>query len=512
MLAADPAPAPTADICLVLEGTYPYVPGGVSSWVHDLVSSLPTLSFALMHIGPQPGAYRGMRYQLPSNVTGLAEHYCIDRDSLPAEHNRADVQQRIRRMKLRTSPTRSRTLDAIRRMHLEDPVDDRLLDDLAAADLTVEQLLHGDEAFAVIAEIAHRLAADTPFLEFFWHFRSMYVPLLRLLAVGAPAAALYHSVSTGYAGVVAAIASRRTGRPMLLTEHGIYARERDMELSHATWVADAAADPRVPRLAQSPLRRFWSRFFARLSQIAYHQANRIITLSEVNRRKQLADGARAEKTSIVPNGVDVEAIAAAMAPRAQPPRVDAPMRVGFVGRVVPIKDVLTLIRACDLALNEVALDVQVIGPTEEDPVYAARCRELVAALGREREIQFVGPKKPSEIYGDLDVCVLTSFSEGQPLVILEAHAVGVPVIASDVGACREMLEGNSADRALGPSGIVTRVAAPGETAAALVRLAKSADLRRRMGDAGRARVRASYTKAGMIESYRAVYDELGGGN
>jgi glycosyltransferase involved in cell wall biosynthesis len=75
-----------------------------------------------------------------------------------------------------------------------------------------------------------------------------------------------------------------------------------------------------------------------------------------------------------------------------------------------------------------------------------------------------------------------------------------------------MLEGSSADRALGPGGIVTRVAAPTETAAALVRLARSPELRRQMGDAGRARVRASYTKAGMVGAYRVLYDELGGGN
>ena len=66
----------------------------------------------------------------------------------------------------------------------------------------------------------------------------------------------------------------------------------------------------------------------------------------------------------------------------------------------------------------------------------------------------------------LDVVVLTSLSEGQPLVILEAYAAGLPVVATYVGACRELIEGgDEADRALGPSGIVTRVANPAETAA-----------------------------------------------
>jgi glycosyltransferase involved in cell wall biosynthesis len=102
--------------------------------------------------------------------------------------------------------------------------------------------------------------------------------------------------------------------------------------------------------------------------------------------------------------------------------------------------------------------------------------------------------------------VLTSFSEGQPLVILEANAAGVPVIASDVGACRELLEGRSEpDRKLGPSGIVTRLAAPEETAAAITRLARDPRLRRRMGASGRRRVAAFYRKCATVSAYRALY-------
>jgi glycosyltransferase involved in cell wall biosynthesis len=152
--------------------------------------------------------------------------------------------------------------------------------------------------------------------------------------------------------------------------------------------------------------------------------------------------------------------------------------------------------------------VRIVGPLEEDPSYARRCTSLVDTLGRGSSIQFLGPRPASEIYKDLDVVVLTSFSEGQPLVILEAYAAGLPVIASDVGACREMIEGRSADRHLGPSGLVTRVATPGDTASALVRFARDPQLRRSMGAAGRRRVLGFYRRQEMIDSYRNIYREL----
>jgi glycosyltransferase involved in cell wall biosynthesis len=499
-----------SDVSLVLEGTYPYVSGGVSSWVHDLVCGLPELSFALYHLGPQRDAYGEPGYALPANVSGLAEHYLHEVEPSAAERERlqAELARRIR--VARRAPRRaSRTLDALRRLHLEDGIDDVLVADLTARDLSVDELLHGDAAFEAIAAIYRAIGGGAPFVDFFWHFRSAHVPLVRLLCADLPAARVYHSVSTGYAGAVAAVASKRSGRPMLLTEHGIYARERDMELARASWIREPELDPRMPVEATSPLRRFWSRFFRRLAHVAYHQSTRIVTLSDVNRCRQLADGADASRTMIVANGVDVAQLSRQIGKPARRGKRGA-VRIAFIGRIVPIKDVITFVKACDLALREAPLDIRIIGPEDQDPAYVACCRELVATLGRDDDIRFVGPRRLGEIYGSVDVVVLTSLSEGQPLVILEAHAAGVACIATDVGSCRELLEGrDDADRRLGPSGIVTAVAAPDETAAAMVKLARDHRLRGMMGAAGRARVLAHYGKLQMLDAYRTVYRELG---
>ena len=133
-------PTLRAQVCLLLEGTYPYVAGGVSSWVHDIISNLPELSFALLHIGAQRGTYGPARYTLPANVAELSELYCQPGPaSGPVDlATREELERQIRGLRRRRGPPyASRTLAALRRMHLDDRVDDALLADLAQADLSV---------------------------------------------------------------------------------------------------------------------------------------------------------------------------------------------------------------------------------------------------------------------------------------------------------------------------------------------------------------------------------------
>ena len=248
--------------------------------------------------------------------------------------------------------------------------------------------------------------------------------------------------------------------------------------------------------------------------MAYVQARHIITLSDVNRIKQIADGAPPEKIEIVPNGVALKSAEQPRRPRRSadagrrrvalpPPR----LRVGFVGRVVPIKDVDHLHPRLRHRAQRRRAGRARDRTGRGDPGYAARCRQLVSRLGRTDQIRFVGPMPPDQIYGDLDVVVLTSFSEGQPLVILEAYAWGVPVVATDVGACREMIEGRTDGGSARSGRAASSPASPRrkETAAALVRLARDVRLRWRMGAAGHRRVTAFYQRRDMLARYRALY-------
>ncbi|MDH4064677.1 MAG: DUF3492 domain-containing protein, partial [Acidobacteriota bacterium] len=69
-----------ADVCLVLEGTYPYVTGGVSGWAHDLIQAQSRLSFHLVALVP-PGPEGPLRFDVPSNVIGLTR---VELQTMPA--------------------------------------------------------------------------------------------------------------------------------------------------------------------------------------------------------------------------------------------------------------------------------------------------------------------------------------------------------------------------------------------------------------------------------------------
>jgi glycosyltransferase involved in cell wall biosynthesis len=105
------------------------------------------------------------------------------------------------------------------------------------------------------------------------------------------------------------------------------------------------------------------------------------------------------------------------------------------------------------------------------------------------------------LIGAADVVVLPSFTEGLPHIALEASAGGVPVVATAVGGTPEVV-------ADGETGILVAPRDHEAMAEAIVRLLKDDDLRRRMGDAGRARARSLFSAERMVQNTVGVYHRV----
>jgi hypothetical protein len=149
MLAGPDTPAGPGspdDVCLLVEGTYPYVAGGVSAWVHDIIKGHPELRFSVFNIGSKVGVYGPPSYSLPAHVTRLHQIYCSELEvTPPSGPDRARLDSEIRALarRSRSHLRPSRVLGAIRRLSLEDGGgDDRLLEDLSCGDLSVGEFLH----------------------------------------------------------------------------------------------------------------------------------------------------------------------------------------------------------------------------------------------------------------------------------------------------------------------------------------------------------------------------------
>src|SRR5690606_12667889 len=200
------------------------------------------------------------------------------------------------------------------------------------------------------------------------------------------------------------------------------------------------------------LQDLWVRFFEALGRLCYDAAEDIVSLYEGNRLRQIHDGASREKTHVIPNGITVSRFASLRAQRGN----DIPKVAAFIGRVVPIKDVKTFIRAIYVASRSMPdLEGWIIGPDGEDQLYAQECRDLVVTLGLQGKVRFMGMQRVDDFLPRIGLAALSSISEGQPLVILEAFAAGVPVVSTDVGCCRSLVEGkDEEDRALGKAGAV----------------------------------------------------------
>ena len=495
--------ADEVDVLLLLEGTFPYVAGGVSSWVNQIIRGFPELRFGAIFLGSRPEDYGPMRYALPDNLVHLDVSYLYETRANPPV------------MPVQADPAVMRDVQQMHELLYDDirhpscpHLFPKLMDEAGPGGrLSAEVFLYSRAAWEIIKKNYRQRSSDPSFVDYFWTIRTIHTPFWRLreVALRAPRAKIYHSVSTGYAGILGVLLKHRQPRPFMLSEHGIYVKERKIDLYQAQWLKDNRSVFEQDPSRLSYFRQLWIRFFEHLGHITYQAADDIIALYEANRQRQHADGAPPERTTNVPNGIDVPRFAALRAQRAPEP----PPVLCLIGRVVPIKDIKTYIRAMRGVVNLMPeAEGWIAGPEDESPDYARECRDLVEQLGLQGKVKFLGFQKLTELLPQVGLVVLSSISEALPLVILEGYAAGVPTVSTDVGSCRQLVYGlPGEDEAIGASGRVVRIADPEALAQAAVELLGNHDEWRRASTAAIRRVETYYSQEMMFGRYRELYEQ-----
>ena len=501
------------DIMLFGEGTYPYIRGGVSSWIHQLITGLSDFTFGIVFLGSIPEDYGDILYELPENLLHLEVHYMFEVEQ--QDHHQKEIKIPNDANMRKKFWQGCDAFDNVEKLYesFKNPsitIPDTMKNiNFYLEEVTYEHFLHSKQSWNFITDKYKKNCPDIPFIDYFWTVKNIHKPVWQLAKVAStmPNCKLLHSPSTGYAGFVATLASYNKNVPFVLTEHGIYTRERKIDMLSADWI-----DFKKPTLLKQPeefnyIKKMWVSFFEKIGQFSYTRANPILSLFSGARDIQVRFGAEASKTRIVPNGVDVDGLHKAYLARQQ----GVPMVITLIGRVVSIKDIKTFIRAIRIVANQIPeIQAWVVGPTDEDKNYASECRNMVDTLGLEKNFIFKGFQNIKDILPLTGLLTLTSISEGMPLTILEGFAAGVPCVATDVGSCRDLIYGSidDEDTAIGAAGAVTSIANPTALAENYIKFLGDETLWKAAQHSGLTRVNRYYRQELFLETYRDIYNEV----
>jgi L-malate glycosyltransferase len=239
------------------------------------------------------------------------------------------------------------------------------------------------------------------------------------------------------------------------------------------------------------------------SRWKYRQVRAFICASDAIRHMLIDQGVAAAQAITVHEGIDLAHVDAA--PRANVHELfwlphNAPL-IGNIGALVPHKGQRHLIDAAALVVREVP-DARflILGEGELKPALEKQIDEL--ALSKHVLLAGFRPDVLSILKG-FDLFVMPSVTEGLGTSLLDAMAASRPIVATTAGGIPEIVEH-------GVNGLLVAPRDHAALAAAIVRMLKDRDLRRRMGDAGFARVRDRFTVERMIAGTAAVYARVAG--
>ena len=281
------------------------------------------------------------------------------------------------------------------------------------------------------------------------------------------------------------------------------AKEERFDLVHAHVYASAAAaaiatvGTGVPLVVTEHTEAIWRGRRARLvTRWFCRRASRVIAVSDaVKRRLVKQDDVPPEKIAVIPNAVPANPNSGSGTPPLRDELRDRPL-VGVLARLQPEKGVATFLKA---GAHVAKVVPQACFIVVGDGPLRTELEVLVRRLCMEQNVRFLGFRSdPRALIELLEVLVVPSLTEGAPLVVLEAMAAGVPIVASAVGGIPDQIRHEG-------EGLLVPPGDPAALGDAVLKLLRDPGLARRMGASGCRKVTTVFSHAEMVARTENVY-------
>ena len=247
--------------------------------------------------------------------------------------------------------------------------------------------------------------------------------------------------------------------------------------------------------------------YRRLDLWLMRRFDHLIAVSHATRDEMVGAGVPPQLISVIHNAIDTEE----WAPGAIRPTLRAELGIphdslvlGYVGRIMPEKDLETWLRAAAVVARQYPEAQFVLVGEGRDACTLSQLQRLATDLGIAERVYFPGYRAQLlPVYAAFDLFVLTSRREGLPNSVLEAMAMGLPVVTTDVAGTKELVLHEQTGFVL-PQGDVAGLAQ------AMTTLAGNAQQRQAMGLAGRTRVEQEFSFTGRLQRIEALYGKIVG--
>ena len=245
--------------------------------------------------------------------------------------------------------------------------------------------------------------------------------------------------------------------------------------------------------------------YRRLDLLLMRRFDHLIAVSKATKAEMLEAGVAESKISVIHNGIDTKAWSRE--------RVTTTLReelnissstpvIGYVGRIMPEKDLVTWLRAAALVARKFPDARFVLVGEGRDSTTSRELQAVASTLGITEQVVFLGHRRNLlPVYSAFDIFVLSSLREGLPNSILEAMALGLPVVTTDVAGAKELVVN-------GETGFVVPQKDPEKIAKAVLAVLANKQIRRRMSQAGRCRVESEFSFPLRLKRVEDLYDHV----